>query len=140
MLPKHQAQGGGAVRRTTGIQPVLRGNVVVNLVIEGGANIQLSSGVIAATMGYQIVDDATFGSPVYRPIDTQKLTSLLTNRGCLRWGENGISEGKTGNVHFDLAQLQLMDPTDSLRSKKGAGLVKPHVTDVKARVGRSSAQ
>ena len=35
---------------------MLRGNVVVNLVIEGGANIQLSSGVIAATMGYQIVD------------------------------------------------------------------------------------
>ena len=33
-----------------------------------------------------------------------------------------------------------MDPTDSFGSKKGAGLVKPHVTDVKARVGRNSAQ
>jgi len=55
---------------------VLRGNVVVNLVIEGGANIQLSSGVISATMGYQIVDSVTFGSPVYRPIDMQILTLL----------------------------------------------------------------
>jgi len=64
---------------------VLRGNVVVNLVIEGGANIQLSSGVIAATMGYQIVDGTTFGFSVYRPIDMQKLTSLPHfDRGFLR--------------------------------------------------------
>jgi len=33
-----------------------------------------------------------------------------------------------------------MDPIDSFGSKKGAGFVKPHVPDVKARVGRSSAQ
>jgi len=123
-----------------GSPAVLCGNVVVNLVIEGRANIHLSSGVIAATMGYQVVDGTTIGSPVYRPIDMQKLASLPHfDCGCLRWGENGISEGKTGNVNFDLAQLQVMDLTDSFGSKKGAGLVKP-MTDVKARVGRSSEQ
>jgi len=141
----HAAKTPGARRwsraQNYGSPAVLHGNVVVNLVIEGGANIQLSSGVIAATMGHQIVDSATFGSPVYRPIDMQKLTSLPHfDRGCLRWGENGISEGKTDSVHFDLAKLQLIDPTDSFRSKKGTRFVSPHVMDVTARVGSTSAQ
>jgi len=141
----HAAKTPGARRwshaQNYGSPAVLRGNVVVNLVIKGGANIQLSSGVIAATMAYQIVDGATFGSPVYRPIDMQKLALLPHfDRGCLHWGKNGISEGRTGTVHFDLDKLQLMDLTDSFGSKKSAGLVKPHVTDVKARIGESSAQ
>jgi len=138
----HAAKTPGARRwrraQNYGSPTVLFGNVVVNLVIEGGTNIRLSSCVIAATMGYQIVDGAIFGSPVYRPIDMQKLALLPHfDRGCLHWGENGISEGRTGAVHFDLDKLQVMDPTDSFGSKKGGGLVKPHVTDVKARVGRS---
>jgi len=71
-----------------GSPALLRGKVAVNLVIEGGANIQLRSGVIAATMGYHIVDSATFGSPVYRPIDMQKLASLPHfDRGCFALGQ-----------------------------------------------------
>jgi len=58
----------------------------------------------------------------------------------LPWGKNRISEERTGTVLFDLDKLKMMNPTDSFGSKKGAGLVKPHVTDVKAFVGRSSAQ
>ena len=58
----------------------------------------------------------------------------------MRWGENGISEGKTGNIHFNLAKLQLIDPTDSFQNQKGTRLVSPHVTDVKAHVSSTSAQ
>jgi len=91
--------------------------------------------VIAATMGYHIVDVATFGSPVYRPIDKQQLASLPHfDRGCLDRGRNGISEGRTGTVLFDLDKLQMMNPTDSFESKKGAGLVKPHVTSIEGSV------
>ena len=50
----HAAKTPGARRwsraQNYGSPAVLRGNVVVNLVIEGGANIHLRSGVIAATM------------------------------------------------------------------------------------------
>ena len=116
-------------------QVLLRGKLVVNLVIEGGVNTQLRSGVIAATMGYHIVEGATFGSPVYRPIDMQKLGWLPHfDRGCLDWVRNGMSEGRTGTVLFDLDKLQMMNPTDSFESKKGAGLVKPHLTSIEGRV------
>jgi len=58
--------------------------------------------------------------------------------GSLHWGKNGLSGGRTGTVLLDLDKLQMTDPTDSFGSKKGAGFVKPHVTYVKACVGRGS--
>jgi len=135
----HACKTPGAMRwsraQNYGSPVLLRGKLVVNLVIEGGVNTQLRSGVIAATMGYHIVEGATFGSPVYRPIDMQKLGWLPHfDRGCLDWVRNGMSEGRTGTVLFDLDKLQMMNPTDSFESKKGAGLVKPHLTSIEGRV------
>jgi len=61
----HACMTPGAIRwsraQNYGSPVLLRGKLVVDLVIEGGVNIQLRSGVIAATMGYHIVDGATFG-------------------------------------------------------------------------------
>ena len=45
-----------------------------------------------------------------------------------------------GQALFDLDKLQMTDPTNFFGSKKGAGLVKPHVIDVKACICRGSPQ